>query len=514
MHLFPQLLVDFSFFPLGIWVTREESKMKFLLAAIIVVATALCALLLKWRISTVGAILALVIFCLALPWLLRNIALLFGAFRGAQVYPLSVLLIGTAAIFVSDDLFLVFKVTFTIRVIQLLLLAVILIGLKHLNGQPFRQWVKPIGFANLLVWSLFVFAFVFNVPPFGITRNLGYAAWLIFNIALVLTIANEVNSDDKLFFVLRCYVLGFFLLALFGLAQFLTPLLGIPMPFTTQWWIPGLLARINGISYEPSYYATYMVSGWVLVDYLYYKRVELFQPRAVMKFMYWSLTAVVLVCSSRIGWMTIAAWSALRLFWWIREGNLRWKHAAVVGAVAGAALLAIILVGVDLSAILLRGIVASDSQEAFSLDARQQDVINTLQVAREHPIIGVSLGGVGPQIAHDTNQEFESYGDKIEGQSTSLEILAATGIFGLLTYLSYVACLLWKPLMATGNSELAAIVKGLGWSLTATFFSLQFNQNVLRLILWFHIALLSAAYAILVSRRLGSPSAPAVGLES
>jgi hypothetical protein len=432
------------------------------------------------------------LLCLWFGWPLMLVAGYIGtAIVGSRVLPLvkmesaplPVFVFACCALFISDDLFLVLRAGFVFRAVQVgLILAIVLWLLKP------GRFVRPLGFNYLLVWAGFIFAFVLNVPHFGLTRNLGYAVWLLYNIGLVAAAVNLLDSEDKLRFVLRWYVMGFFLLAVYGLLQFIGPLVGVAIPFTQQFWFPGL-ARINGISYEPSYYATYMAGGFVLIDYLIHKEQWVLSRRAML----WGRAIVLLallVCSSRIGWIVLCAWEGIRILWWVPK--MRFRHLVWTSAAVACLLMGLNRTGVDVTATLLRGLVASDKEEAFSLDDRRWDLQNTIDVAKEHLVVGVSLGGVGSYIAQNTARiPLGPEYDKIEGQCTTIEVLAASGIFGFMFYLAYIGTLLWLPFQTD-----SPITKALAWSTGALLLALQLNQNILRVVLWFIIALLSASYSL------------------
>ena len=90
-----------------------------------------------------------------------------------------------------------------------------------------------------------------------------------------------------------------------------------------------------------------------------------------------------------------------------------------------------------------------------------------------------------------------------EGQCVTAEVLAASGIFGFVAFVTYFWTLLSVPIRRRFfDKEMGVVVKSLAWSLLFMFAILQFNQNILRLYLWFHIALLSATFAVATSDRV------------
>lgn len=136
---------------------------------------------------------------------------------------------------------------------------------------------------------------------------------------------------------------------------------------------------------------------------------------------------------------------------------------------------------------------------AHSTAGRSDRMFETLAVVRKSPFVGYSLGGVAAAIA-------ESHGETVttqegaknrEAVSVFLEVLAASGVIGFVPFVAYILTLFIKPagLARLSEDQYRAILTALLWALAMEFLVLQFNQNILRPYLWFHIAVLSATYA-------------------
>ena len=398
-----------------------------------------------------------------------------------------IFLICLSAFIVSDDLFSVFHLGgFTVRLFQLALLPVLA---KGIWGWLARS-VWPVGFGSLLLWTLFIVSFVPNGSL--LSRSFFYGLWLVFCVLMVLGIVAAIDTHEKLMTVLRWYVYSYAFSAVFGLSQLLLPLAGVQPLLVRQWWFPERLARINGFTYEPSYYATYMITGWVMMDYLRWKKSGI----PGLRVCYWLVTVALLLCSSRMGWTLMLAWLGIRVFWHIRENTVPWRKIATVSAVlliAGAGLAR----STDLSTLtfLASGLGVSDDTSADSTLGRWQIAMQTLHIYTSTPIIGVSLGGVAPAIGRQNSATIVDNEDAKdnEGLCTTLEVLAASGTFGFLFYLAYVAGL-FRAMAQLPQEEVLG--KALGWGLVFLILILQLNQNILRSYLWFHIGLLSAAYRL------------------
>ncbi|HTR67454.1 MAG TPA: O-antigen ligase family protein [Terriglobales bacterium] len=398
-----------------------------------------------------------------------------------------IFLLCLCSFFVSDDLFSVVKIGgFTLRLFQVAMLPILAAGL----WKSVSRSVWPTGFGYLLLWTLFILGFVPNTV--FLSRSIGYGLFLIFNVLMVLGITAVVDTEAKLHTVLRFYVYSFGFSAAFGLLQFALPLAGFQPPLVIEWWFPGTLARINGFTYEPSYYATYMLTGWVMMDYLRLKKYSIPYLRTV----FWLVTIALFMSSSRMGWVLMAAWLGLKLYWRVREGKSLWLP---VTAACGVVLLAAVaLRGVDLSTLdfLTNGLGILDDYGSHSTKGRWDLALQTLHIYTSSPVIGVSLGGVAPAIGGQNHVTIDDNEDAKanEGLCTTLEILAASGTFGFLFYLAYMSGLFYTIVQVPDD---AVLNKALGWALVFLILILQFNQNILRPYVWFHIGLLSAAYRLL-----------------
>jgi hypothetical protein len=394
-----------------------------------------------------------------------------------------IFLICLAALTISGDLFFVFHLGgFTFRAYQLLLIPVLLKGLLDLY-----KGVWPVGFGKLLWWTFLIVIFIPNTTLMD--RSLLYAGWLVFSVLMVLGITAVIDTRSKFQTLLRWYLYSFEFSALFGLSQFVMAYLGMTPYLVEQWWGDGL-PRVNGFTYEPSYYATYMITGWVMVDYLRYRKVDM--PQLNLAFVL--MTAAMLVCTSRAGYAVMILWLGLRTFWYLREGAMTWRKPALVAVIGLSVVMATGWVGghLDQFAYYAGGLGVAEETGSYSVDERQNLTVETLAIFVNHPVIGVSLGGIAPAISEQNGIALTDNADAktSEGLCTTAEVLAASGIVGFIFYVLYMAKLC-RTMFEPRNE--AAVGKALGWGFIFLLVMLQFDQNILRGYLWLHIAIMSAA---------------------
>lgn len=406
------------------------------------------------------------------------------------------ILIYMAIMTTSFDIFLSWQLGGTIRFCQVVMIApyvyLIYIIIKR------KCIIIPQAFRELCVWNMFILIFVLNTDV--LTRSLGYFAWLTMNITNIILLVNVFTTKAQNVSLLRIYCMSFVAVSLFGLFQFVTaPILQMNTPFVAQWWIPGVLARINGFSYEPSYFATYILMGWCFLFVLFKKNnQELFGSNSV-RLMLAIVTLAMILSSSRMGILMILIISIAPYVYinckrfimnilvlklnvsFIKRVMLTMTMALFVGYVLHSDNV------FDEYSFLLSG-TGIGGTPAHSVDTRSDSMRKTLEVFFENPIIGVSIGGVAEKIAQDENQSGNLKDN--EGTAVGLEVLAASGIIGIIPFLVYFYKIIKKSFIRFIYSK-DDIGKGLLLALLAEIAILQLNQNILRPYFWMHIAVLS-----------------------
>jgi hypothetical protein len=379
-----------------------------------------------------------------------------------------------------------------------------------------RVWrsgtIPTLGALSLSIWLFFQVLFI-PVSEFW-PKSVGYCLWLALNAATVFSFV-QVFSDDlhAVKTLLRWYVYSFGIIALFGIVQFIFPLLGYKGMLITQWWIPDRLARVNGFSYEPSYFATYLLIGIVFVGSLKHANSSLLSART-LSVIYWLGICAIVVSSSRLGIVFVVVDALLyqtrtcaRFLREAAQGRIVPGTIKALGMPALALTLLITLsVGVvkavernpELVLMFFAGTGISNTT-AHSVIERENSLGDTFTVFLKHPFFGQSLGGVSSAIAELHGEPIRSFEDSkaFEGMNVFAEALAASGLFGIIPFLAFLVVTVRKPLkLATSvptfyATTLRALVRSLffGWAI------LQFNQNMLRPYLWIHIAILATVYA-------------------
>ncbi|MFL6464443.1 MAG: hypothetical protein ACJ73N_08575 [Bryobacteraceae bacterium] len=409
----------------------------------------------------------------------------------------------------SFDLFLIIKAGGNFRLCQLVVPILLILALIRVaRGTE----VPTLGASSLCVWLAVQVLFIpaSNFWP----KSFGYCLWLLLNLAMMFSFVQLFGNNSRtLATILRLYILSFGVIAVFGMVQFASPILGFGAPLVTQWWVQDRLPRVNGFSYEPSYFATYLLVGFVFVGSLRRGKSSLLPPRALL--VIYCLTAIgIIISSSRMGIVFVfldVLLSQIRPWLWLcrdlAHGRIAWTtvrallpSSLFIGLVVFIGVWSVRLLDSSpaVALMFLNGTGISDAA-AHSVVQREDALNDTLIVFRQHPLIGESLGGVSSGIAAlhgETIKSFEA-SKNFEGMNVFAEALAASGIIGIIPFLCFLFATIHRPLKLAANATpfYATLLRALLRSLVFGWAILQFNQNMLRPYLWVHIALLAAVYA-------------------
>ncbi|MGD0831276.1 MAG: hypothetical protein ABR907_10060 [Terracidiphilus sp.] len=417
---------------------------------------------------------------------------------------------GTIFFTSSFDIFLNINLGPNIRVAQLF--ALLLLAAALLTHRLGKSMEIPLGSMYLLAWCAIQLAFV----PVSVywQKSLAYFIWLALDIALSFAMVNLFAFDPRrLRSLLNLYLYSYVFIAVFGIIQFIFPILGGPALLVEQWWLPGRVPRVNGFSYEPSYYATYLIMGQVCLGSLRRSRLAQFRQRK-WSFSYFLIVLALMICFSRMGvifsLLEISITPLTRLWTFVKHPRL------ILGlCVSGRKMLvttAVLLIAYsavnsafrwffddpETAQILVSG-TGLLGTAAHSVDEREERFQDTLHIIASNPWMGQSLGGITDSIASYYGVRPQNFEESklYEGQSVFAEVIASSGIPGSIPFLCFLIVTVVSPLrLATRFSPLfAAWLRALVLALVFEWAILQLNQNILRLYLWVHIALLVTVFA-------------------
>lgn len=343
----------------------------------------------------------------------------------------------------------------------------------------------------LIIWVFLQLISIYNSIFY--IRAFGYWIWLFLNIILIIQhdyIAIDINRVFKL------YVLSFFILSIIGLLQFVLYYCGINFLIYSVWnlrWIT--LPRIRGVNFEPSFYATYLVPG-VIASFFCFRDNVCFKK--IFSFIIFVICLMsVILSSSRMVILILSLFFVIYFIVYMFKQLLRGKSKSVY--LYGTAIVIIVVLGILVfminNPILFFGTGIGNYGDS-SVSIRLKDMFNTVKVFKSHPLIGVSLGGIAPNIAMNNNsyQPYNNVVTKFEGINVILEILAGSGILGSGFFIVAMFIILFNLInqkrLVKNLSErryLLTMVDAIFLGTVLQFTLLLLNQNILRPYFWIQL---------------------------
>ena len=165
----------------------------------------------------------------------------------------------------SCDIVAAFDVAgLTVRISQLISMAAMFFFLLRIIRFGNVKILTP--YYNLLI--VIVINTICIVNSKTIFNAVGYDLWLIFDCVQVLTFTYFLSKQETIYSIVHKYIMCFNVFAIIGFVQFALQFVGINF-YVTQY---NDLHRSNGFSFEPSFYATYMIMGAIICMYLLERR--------------------------------------------------------------------------------------------------------------------------------------------------------------------------------------------------------------------------------------------------
>ena len=390
----------------------------------------------------------------------------------------------------------------TIRISQLFALAVFVFFVFDIfRGAALRF---PLSFGNLAVIIAFNTLWIYRALT--VKNAIAYDIWLIFDAVEILLFTHYLSQQETLASLVRKYVFCFDALAIVGWIQFILQYFGINF-FVTQFHS---MHRTNGFSFEPSYYATYLLMGCVISLYL----LETHNERAVSRRML-LLSAVLnigalLTSTSRMGWLMLAAFVAVRsltaFYLQIKAKRTNLMRLIQLLVPLGLAVLVVlVIVGIQLKVPFIVKYTAGlglAGNSTGSSGPRLESLAMTWEVFQNSPLAGCSYGGLDAAIAVNHGGFTPDITNGDLSMCVSVEALAALGLCGAAFFFKYIwdlsiGCYLRARRLSAVEREDRELLYALLLAHIFIFAILQFNQNILRTVYWTHLMLICTGWNIL-----------------
>jgi len=416
------------------------------------------------------------------------------------------LLMSFALLTASCDLVLTVDIAGTVRFCQFMLLGVMLCAVAHMLETRTILW--PRGGYALALWCILQGIFIVESPAPS-TSLLLYAV-LLFTLLGIAAALQIYGRSPHIGSLMKVYLYSFVIVSLFGAIQFISPALHLGAPLIAQWIYPGLIPRINGFNYEPSYFATYLIIGWIMVVDLRASHATITQSRRWFWFLL-LISAILFLSTSKTAWLLMMAEVLARFLpvvWRhiVRQTTRLLRGSWIVDLPRGKTIAGVLLVVAFLAAsaevasqfvdlnTFLSG-TGINGTAAHSLNDRIGGFAATFEVIKLHFWIGRSLGGVPATIAQLHGLQLRTISDlrAFWGFPVPLDVFAASGFWGFIPFLWFFLTITAgerKLIRSHYDDDRAKWLQALIRALIFEWLALCADQNLLRVYLWFHVTMI------------------------
>jgi hypothetical protein len=337
-----------------------------------------------------------------------------------------------------------------------------------------------------------------------ILRSLGYLFVYLFTFLVYFILPYNlvlIYGREKIFSI---YKTAFIVTGIIAFIQVALSLFGIVAPFVGQ-LIGNRIARGQAMTYEPSYFALYMIAFVVYANALYlFAAKSLFSLKQLMKL--FAINFMLLLSTSTGAFFSyfifLGACIGMQSYSWVRECD-RNMMKKLVGL---ATFFCLIFLGIaftakDLFLETFWKLCKVGFMAHHSFAERWQGIENAWRIFLENPWFGVGVGGPGPLLylqRYSKGDSTEFHYPSIETfklydpTNVGTELLASLGITGLLTFGLFFLLYFKKFHRLAKQTTLPIKEKGIIYallvSLIVVLIALQFNQNLFRSYVWIHLA--------------------------
>lgn len=308
--------------------------------------------------------------------------------------------------------------------------------------------------------ALFVMAILLSVTQaVDLERAYIVLAFVIFTISLSILTINMVSNKDDLSKIIRVLLISSLVVGGFGLFQFAGDVVGLPNSVTLlkQGYDSRVFGfpRIQAFSMEPLYFADYLLIPICLGLAYFFGRVkDFFWNRWIIIVLSVLLLINFVLTVSRGAYLGFIA-SFLVLAVLLYKKIFTWKHVLI-------GLLAIAIVGYGVAFALSKGdpratnefvkhVYLRDYSVGESVQGRLSAFDQALQAYRNSPALGIGIGNYGP-YAQNYPSATPKGGWAIVNNEY-LEILAETGLIGLVTFGLILVILIARSLVAVWRAK-------------------------------------------------------------
>lgn len=392
----------------------------------------------------------------------------------------------------------------TIRISQVVALLTILAWIfRGFNLQSFKLRAQPLFWPVLIFLTLNATAILNSPNP---ERSLKVWIFTAFTISIAVLMPNVIRHGDQLPRLIKILYFSFFIVTIFGLFQFLGDIIGLSPEITglRPQYTKDILGfpRIQSTALEPLYFANYLLIPLCVTISLLLSKAYKIKPIFLLGLI--GLGGINLVLTvARGGYIAFAFCLLLFLFiyFWqlFKIRNIIYLAIAVVIIFFGANYF------LDLNLEGAKDDFLEHSVNIFegaSYEERSYTIEQAYFAWLEHPYIGIGPGSFGPYVSyHPLETPSDGY---LIVNNEFVELLAETGILGLLLFAIMIIIIIFRSLKAIMQCE-DKFVKAILIGLLVAFLGILVQYNTFSVLyimhVWVTIGLLIACQNIVFMKK-------------
>ncbi len=337
----------------------------------------------------------------------------------------------------------------------------------------------------------------------NLNRSLVVLAFIVFTMSLAFIVPNLIKSKKQVRQIVTVLLIGFGLVAGFGLWQFLGDMSGLPTSLTglRDLYTKDVLGftRVQSTAYEPLYFANYLLLPIAVLLALYLSGHKAIESSWLVLLLGLGLVNLILTVS-RGGYLAVVFTLLFVALFYMR--NILKPYNIVIFLIAAAVVGWVVIkaLGVGGEVFTLEKFQEHVGGIFYgaSYDERVETIDRAVQAWREHPVLGIGVGSFGPYTAvHPSYVPKDGW--KIVNNEY-IEILSETGLAGLFFFILFVVWLLGRSLQAIKKARdeyLKAVMIGLSAALVGILVQYLTFSTLYIMHIWFLVGLMIAVQNII-----------------
>ncbi len=381
---------------------------------------------------------------------------------------------------------------------------------KKYKVQPYAISVPIILFCSAMLISL--------TQAYNLSRAYSVLFFIFFTIALSVLTVNMIRSKENLRKTLLILFLTSVIAGLFGLFQFGGNLIGLPDSITLLKAGYGAstfgFPRIQAFSEEPLYFANFLLIPIFVGLALFFNKINIFvrEKMTGQGRVHWLWVGVLILflldfvlTVSRGAYVGLAVAFIVLVILLYRK-VVTWKNVltfiVVIGIVGYGVAFALSKGSTQATNNFISHVLIQDFYTGESVQGRLVTYKAALDAYHESPNFGVGIGNYGPWLVHYPSAPPVGGWQTVNNEY--LEILAETGLLGLITFTLLIVFLIYRTFLALKYARdpfLRAVLIGLFAAFVGVLVQYNFFSTLYIIYIWILVGLLTATQTLILKEK-------------